>query len=190
MLIVVQNSINCTTSLKDNVLRLDLKFNRHFANLYRLIISVRFFLRFITKQSATTLLLLLMLSSFGICADTASEEDKNIQVIFPPDLMRQMLAETNPGLFSNLKYSSAADEAKTKSEVETFQQQFLQGFQVLVTASLKENFTPEEIAEWAKFQTTPLGSKTMLWLKTKYPGILNKAMDAPMQDLYKSMATG
>lgn len=47
---------------------------------------------------------------------------------------------------------------------------------------------PEELAEWAQFQTTPLGAKTMLWLKTKYLGIFNKAMDAPMQDLYKNMS--
>jgi hypothetical protein len=41
-----------------------------------------------------------------------------------------------PELFTNLKYSSDEDKAKTKTQVEQFQQQFLQAFQVLVTVSL------------------------------------------------------
>ena len=101
--------------------------------------------------------------------------------------MQQMLDQTTPELLSNLKYTDAKDKANTASAVTKFHQAFLQKFYGLVTASLKQSFTPEEIAQWASFQTTPLGTKTMTWLKTKYPGILNQAMDAPMQDLYKNL---
>jgi hypothetical protein len=130
---------------------------------------------------------MLSLGAFTAHASAATDVDRNIKIIFPPDLMQQMIDETTPELLTSLKYTNGDDKAKTESTVNTFHTEFLQNFQTLVTASLKQSFTPEELAQWAAFQTTPLGEKTMLWLKTKYPGILNKAMEGPMQNMYKNI---
>ncbi len=123
----------------------------------------------------------------NVHANAQSEVDRNIAIIFPSDLMQEMIDQTTPEMMSNLKFNSEADKSKTQREVDQFHRQFIQTFNQLVTQSLKQNFTPQELAEWAKLETSPLGKKTMLWLKTEYPGILNKAMEAPMQQLYKSM---
>jgi hypothetical protein len=122
-----------------------------------------------------------------VASDAAQNEDRNIAIIFPPELMQQMLDQTTPEMMSNLKFNSDQDKSNTQTAVDKFHREFLAKFNTLVTQSLKQNFSPQEIAQWASFETTPLGKKTMSWLKTKYPGILNQAMDAPMQDLYKNL---
>jgi hypothetical protein len=142
----------------------------------------------VTKFICGVLILCVGLSASAVIATAESEVDRNIAIIFPPDLMEYMIDQTTPTMMDNLKFSSDADRNKTQNEVDTFHHEFLRTFNTLVRQSLKENFTAQEIAVWASFETTPLGEKTMLWLKTKYPGILNQAMEQPMQNLYKSMA--
>jgi len=132
-------------------------------------------------------ILLLFLVACTVHANAQTEVDRNINIIFPPDLMQQMIDATTPELISNLKFTSSADKSNTEDATSKFHKQFLQTFNKLVTTSIRENFTPAEIAEWAAYQSTALGQKTMTWMRAKYPDILNKSMDAPMKDLFKNL---
>jgi len=144
-------------------------------------------MKFVYNQVAIIAGVIFSFACFTAQADAKSDVDRNIKIIFPPEVMEEMVASTTPQLISNLKFTDSADKSKTENSVTQFHKQYLQTFQTLVTASLKENFTPEELAEWARFQTSPLGKKTMVWLRTKYPDILNKSMDAPMKGLLQNL---
>lgn len=129
------------------------------------------------------LLLILFTKSLVSYANTTNHNnvDQNIDIIFPAQKLEKMLAPMISQLMNSTNLTKIIKDPKIEKIFHNMILEYSKNFTKGMKESIKQNFTHEEIAEWANYQQSELGIKCGKWGESELQKILYSSMQEPFK---------
>ncbi len=109
-----------------------------------------------------------------------NQVDKNIEILFPTDYFKQQVLPLIPQIMQGVQLSSDKEREEVNIIIDKMLVEYCNNIDKNIKASIKKNFTPEEIAEWVKYGQSPLGIKTSEWVSKDLQPMISDSIKAPL----------